>query len=80
MVGQKLSLMRETCIRADRSPSCRPPFDCVQCFHVLTVKMNFLSEDNKVSVHFTEVQGCTAFVNNIRVDVLSQHAYCSTGD
>lgn len=60
--------------------SCIPQFECVQCFHVLTVKTNFLSEDNKVSVHFTEVQGCTAFVNNIRVDVFSQRSYCSTGD
>lgn len=61
------------------NPSCLRPFECVLCFHVLTVKMNFLSEDNKVSVHFTEVQGCSAFLNNIRVDVFSL-LYCSTGD
>lgn len=42
-----------------------------------TVKTNFLSEDNKVSVHFTEVRGCTDFVNNIAVDVFSQHAYAA---
>lgn len=61
------------------NPSCLPAFERVLCFHVLTVKMNFLSKDNKVSVHFTEVQGCSAFVNNIRVDVFSL-LYCSTRD
>lgn len=55
-----------------------PPLECVQCLHVLNVKTNFLSEDNRVSVHFTEVNSCAAFVNNIPVDVLSQCAYCST--
>lgn len=61
------------------NPSCLPPFERVLCFHVLTVKTNFLSEDNKVSVRFIEVQGCSPFVNNIRVDVFSL-LYCSTRD
>lgn len=62
------------------NPSCMPPFECVSCFHVSTAKANFLSEDNKVPVIFTEVQGCAVFVNNIRVDVFSHRAYCSTED
>lgn len=51
-----------------------------ECFHVLTVKTNFISADNKVSAHFTALNGFTAFVNNIRVDVLSQRAFSSSGD
>lgn len=41
----------------------------------MTVKMNFLSENNKVSVHLNKVQGCTTFVNNIHADVFSPRIF-----
>jgi len=59
------------------TPSSAAPFKRVQSSLVLTVKMNFFCEDNKVCVNFTEVWGCTDFVNNIAVDVFFQCAYAA---